>query len=210
VQLLFVAGQSTSELIEYASLSFISAKFNRNWVGFTDSFFVQLVSYMKLNGPTPPRLGPLVYRFLGAMHRYDAGRTLPILRAAKLTTPQLAVLEIAREPHTVSTVATYLGLSRPATSQLIDKLVRGRFVRRIEGTTDRRKRNIILRAKGKALLDSLAAARAARFDSSLAVLPPAAASRFQLILTEVVNALSAAGPPAPAGTARSPSRSRKR
>jgi len=165
---------------------------------------------MKLNEPTPHRLGALLYRFLGAMHRYDAGRTLPILRAAKLTTPQLAVLEFTREPHTVSVVATCLGLSRPATSQLIDKLVRGRFVRRIEGTTDRRERNVILSAKGKALVDSIAAARAARFDSSLAVLPPAVASRFQLILTEVVDSLSAASPPAPRGTTPSPSRSRSR
>src|ERR1035438_4024729 len=109
---------------------------------------------MKLNRPAFCPLGPLVYRFLGAMRRYDAGLTLPILRAAKLTTPQLAMLEFTREPHTVSAVANCLGLSRPATSQLIDKLVRGRFVRRLEGTMDRRERNVILSAKGKALVDS--------------------------------------------------------
>ena len=74
---------------------------------------------MKLNGPTLYPLGPLVCRFLGAMHRYDAGRALPILCAAKLTTPQLAVLEFTREHYTVSAVATCLGLSQPATSQLI-------------------------------------------------------------------------------------------
>jgi len=165
---------------------------------------------MKLNGPAPHRLGTLVYRFLGAMHRYDAGRTLPILRAAKLTTPQLAVLEITREPRTVSAVATYLGLSRPATSQLVDKLVRGRLVRRIEGTMDRRERNVMLSAKGKALVERIAAARAARFNSSLAVLAPAVASQFQLILTEVVDALSAAVPPGPSRSTPSRSRSRNR
>jgi DNA-binding MarR family transcriptional regulator len=84
------------------------------------------------------------------MHRYDAGRTLPILHAAKLTTPQVAVLEFVREPQTVSAVANYLGLSRPATSQLIDKLVRGRLISRKEGTIDRRERSVILNAKGRA------------------------------------------------------------
>jgi hypothetical protein len=53
---------------------------------------------------------------MGAMHRYHAGRTLPILHAVRLTTPQLAVLEFTRQPQTVSAVATYLGLSRPATN----------------------------------------------------------------------------------------------
>jgi DNA-binding MarR family transcriptional regulator len=130
------------------------------------------------------------------MHRYDAGRTLPILHAAKLTTAQLAVLEFTREPQTVSAIAIYLGLSRPATSQLIDKLARGHLVHRIEGMSDRRERNVILSAKGKALVDRIAAARAARFDSSLAVLAPAVATQFELILAEVVDALGETGPPA--------------
>lgn len=138
-------------------------------------------------------MGSLVYRFLGAMHRYDGGRTLPLLHAAKVTTAQLAVLEFTCEPQTVSAVATYLGLSRPATSQLIDKLVSGGFTRRVEGKLDRRERHIILTAKGRTLIERIAAARAARFGASLAVLTPAVASRLQLILSEVVEALDATG-----------------
>lgn len=145
---------------------------------------------MKAIGHTQRPLGSLVYAFMTAMHRYDAGRTLPILHAAKLTTPQLAALEFTCEARTVSAVASHLGLSLPATSQLVDKLVTSRLVRRSEGTTDRRQRNIILSAKGAALVDRIAAARAARFDSSLAVLTPAMAARFESILTEVVDALA--------------------
>jgi len=158
---------------------------------------------MELKKPVQSALGLLVHRFLGAMHRYDAGRTLPILHAAKLTTPQLAVLEFTRQPQTVSTVATHLGLSLPATSQLIDKLVRGGLVRRTEGTTDRRERNLNLSSKGKALVARIAAARAARFDASLAVLTPAVATRFELILAEVVDALGEAGTPAQPSQSRS-------
>jgi DNA-binding MarR family transcriptional regulator len=129
---------------------------------------------------------------MSAMHRYDAGRTLPILQAAKLTTPQVAALEFARESRTVSGIATYLGLSRPATSQLIDKLVRTGLVRRLQGTIDRRERTVILTAKGKRLVERISAARAARFDSSLAALSPALASRFESILEEVIEALNEA------------------
>ena len=139
-----------------------------------------------------PSVGLLVDRFLRAMHRYDSGRTLPILHAAKLTTPQIAVLEFIREPQTVSTVATYLGLSRPATSQLIDKLVRSGLIHRTEGATDRRERNVILSAKGRSLVDRIAAARAARFASSLEVLPPPVAARFHSVLEEVIAALGEA------------------
>jgi DNA-binding MarR family transcriptional regulator len=134
-------------------------------------------------------LGALVDRFMRAMHRYDGGRTLPILHAAKLTTPQLAVLEFTREPQTVSLVAVYLGLSRPAASQLVDKLVRGRLVRRMESAVDRRERNVVLTARGRALVDKIAAARAVRFNSSLAALPPPLRARFQAILSEVIGAL---------------------
>ena len=158
---------------------------------------------MELPPQGPHPLGAFVYRFLRAMHRYDAGRTLSILHASKLTTPQLAVLEFTCEPRTVSAVATYLNLSRPATSQLIDKLVRGGLIRRIEGTVDRRVRNLILSAKGKALVGRVAAARAARFDASLAVLAPDVAARFELILAEVVNALGETGAPPPPTQSRS-------
>jgi DNA-binding MarR family transcriptional regulator len=134
-------------------------------------------------------LGRLVGRFLGAMHRYDAGRTLPLMHAAKLTTPQLGVLEFVCVPRTVSAVALHVGLSRPATSQMIDKLVRRRLIRRSEGIADRREREIVLSARGKALLERIAAARAARFDASLSVLPGQVAARLEAALAEVVDAL---------------------
>jgi DNA-binding MarR family transcriptional regulator len=139
-------------------------------------------------------VGLSVDRFLRVMHRYDAGRTLPILHASKLTTAQIAALEFAREPRRVSDIATYLGLSRPATSQMIDKLAGKRLVLRIEGAADRRQRNVVLSARGRALVDRIAAARAARFDASLAVLDAAAAARFHSILEEVIARLEARRP----------------
>jgi DNA-binding MarR family transcriptional regulator len=139
----------------------------------------------------------MVWRFLSAMHRYDAGRTLPIMHAAQLTTPQLAVLEFVHAPRTVSAVALHVGLSRPATSQMIDKLVRRRLVRRSEGTEDRREKAVVSSAKGEALLKTIARARSARFDASLLVLSSPVAAKLAATLSEVVEELDQAQPPSP-------------
>jgi DNA-binding MarR family transcriptional regulator len=144
---------------------------------------------MKLETIDRQTLGALVDSFMRAMHTYDFGRTLQILHASGLSTPQLAVLELARTAQTVSAVARHLALSLPATSQLIDRLVRGRWLRRIDCKTDRRQRLVVLRLRGKTLLDELAAARAARFASALVELPGPVANRFQSILVTVTNAL---------------------
>lgn len=132
-------------------------------------------------------LTKLVICFLGEMHLFDAGRSLPLLHAAKLTTPQLAALEFVFERRTISTVASYLGLSRPATSQMIQKLVRRGLIRRSEGAIDRREKTVALTAKGKALLKKIAAARSARFAKSVSVLPRRSASRLKGALREAVR-----------------------
>jgi DNA-binding MarR family transcriptional regulator len=144
---------------------------------------------MKLSKSKTRQLALLMSRFLGAMHRYDAGRTLPLMHAAKLTTPQLSVLEFVRVPHTVSAVAVHLGLSRPATSQMINKLVHRRLVRRSEGVVDRREKAVSLTAKGVALVESISAARTARFGASLAALPQPVAVRLMGALQKALGAL---------------------
>jgi DNA-binding MarR family transcriptional regulator len=141
---------------------------------------------MKLNSKTLS-LTKLVTSFLGEVHGFDAGHALPLLHAAKLTTPQLAALEFVFERRTISTVASYLGLSRPATSQMIQKLVRRGLIRRSEGATDRREKTVVLSAKGKALLKKIAADRSARFAKSVSVLPKRSASRLKGALREAVR-----------------------
>jgi DNA-binding MarR family transcriptional regulator len=148
---------------------------------------------MEVSAKKRKRLAGLVGQFMHAMHRYDGGRTLPLLHAAQLTMPQMAVLEYVGVARTVSAVADYAGLSRPATSYMIDKLVRSGYVRRSEGLRDRRERSVALTAKGSALLERVQAARVARFEASLGVLRPRAAGRLQSALAEVVEELDRAG-----------------
>lgn len=141
-------------------------------------------------------LAELVGVFMHAMHRYDGGRTLPLLHAVQLTMPQLAVLEYVVTARTVSAVAEYAGLSRPATSFMIDKMVRRGFVRRSEGAVDRRERAVVITAKGRALLERVHAARVARFEASLAALSTRTADRLAGTLTAVMAEMrkSPAGP----------------
>jgi DNA-binding MarR family transcriptional regulator len=159
---------------------------------------------MKAFNSGKPSLALLVGRFLTEMHRHDAGRTLPLLHAAKLTMPQLAVLEFVRVARTVSAVAVHVGLSRPATSQMIDKLVDRKLVRRSEGAVDRREKALLLSAKGIALLDRISAAREARFKASLAVLSPHVARRLMRALEETVTELERAHTSSPAPSNASP------
>jgi DNA-binding MarR family transcriptional regulator len=149
---------------------------------------IQIVLSVKLSRE---QLGELVDRFMRAMHRFDNGRTLAILHAAAVTTPQLAVLEFVHRPRLVSEIAVFCGLSRPATSQLVDKLARARLVSRREGHNDRRQRNVVALPNGRALVERVAAARAARFTASLAGVPPRLARRFSSVLDDVVAALNA-------------------
>ena len=128
-----------------------------------------------------------------AMHRYDGGRTIPILHGARLTSGQLAALELARRPRTVSSIADELGLSRPATSHIVATLVRARFIRRTEGAHDKRERNVSLTRKGHALLGRVAQARAARFERSFASVPPALAERLATVLRDVITTLDRKG-----------------
>jgi DNA-binding MarR family transcriptional regulator len=138
-------------------------------------------------------LAKVVFRFLGEIHRHDAGHILPLLHAAKLTTPQLAVLEFVFEPCTISTVASYVGLSRPATSQMIHKLVRRGLLRRSEGAADRREKNVVLTARGMALLETIAAARTARFARSISILPARTATRLKAAVSDAVRHMDKAG-----------------
>jgi DNA-binding MarR family transcriptional regulator len=148
----------------------------------------------------------LVARFLGEMHRCDAERALPLLHAAKLTTTHLAALEFVSRPRSISGVASFLGLSLPATSQMIHKLVRRGLVRRSESVSDRREKTVLLSARGGNLVEKIAAARAAQFAASISRMPPRSLARLKGALREAVLHMEKSG----AATARKSAKSHSR
>lgn len=152
-------------------------------------FHIQNYFMNESDSSAATELGGLIGEFMVELHRYDRGRTLPLLHRSGLTTPQVATLEILRQPKTLSTVAKELGLSLPAASQMVDKLVRKTLVARTEGLVDRRQRSIVANAQGRSLVRRIGAARAARFDASLGSLSPTLRTRLQVVLVDVVEAL---------------------
>ena len=139
-------------------------------------------------------LGRRVGLLMSAMHRFDQGLTLPLLYDARVTTPQLAALEFVRSPRSISAVAGKLGLSLPATSQTVDRLVRLGYALRRESPMDRRVKEVTVSRAGLRLLDRVAAARAVRFESALAVLSPATARRLHRVLGDALNELEVTAP----------------
>jgi DNA-binding MarR family transcriptional regulator len=144
----------------------------------------------------------LAARFLAEMHRFDAGRTLPLLHQAQITTPQLAVLEFVNKPRTISAIGDHLGLSLPATSQMVQKLVKRGLICRSEGTVDRREKQVVLAPAGESLVGAVATARAARFEASLAVLPAQVGAHLESVLKEVIDVLEHAVPADPSTPSR--------
>lgn len=147
---------------------------------------------MELSSRDRAGLAGTLVEFLHEMHHYDGGRMLPLVHKAGITLPQMAVLEYVRKARTVSAIAGYSGLSRPATSAMVDKLVRRGYVRRSEGAADRRVRAVGLTAKGEVLLERIRAAREARFEATLAALPAAAVRRLGRVLNDVTASLARA------------------
>jgi DNA-binding MarR family transcriptional regulator len=86
-----------------------------------------------------------------------------------LSVPQFRCLGfIARNPGcSVSDVATFLGVTMPTASAMVDRLVRAAHVVAVTSATDRRRSELRVNAPGKALLDRIRAG--ARRDMAAAL-----------------------------------------
>jgi DNA-binding MarR family transcriptional regulator len=125
------------------------------------------------------------------VNQRSAGETLAIMNEAGLTLPQFVTLHLLRQsgPRSVSFIAERLHLSMPATSQLIDRLVRGRFATRHEHEADRRQRRIRITPSGRRLLDRVARSRAREFSMAFTGLPARLGQELVGVLGEVVTRL---------------------
>ncbi len=94
------------------------------------------------------------------------------VREAELSMTQLgALMHINRQGHCgVSGVGSHMGISAPAASQMLDRLVEQGLVEREEDPDDRRARRLALTDAGKAELESAIQARRAWHRSLAAAL----------------------------------------
>jgi DNA-binding MarR family transcriptional regulator len=148
-------------------------------------------------------LGDLLQDFIARVaHR--SGRTLTIMNAASVTLHQVILLGRLMESGqaTVSELATVLGMSLSSVSQMVDRLHRLDLLTRAEMSDDRRKKQIELTQKGRALLHRLSEARAMEFEIGLAPLPAPLQAELADLLARALLELDRRTPAQPAGKVR--------
>jgi len=93
--------------------------------------------------------------------------SIPARQSARgpVTFAQMRVLWILemRGPITLGTMAEALGISRPAVTELVERLVMGRYLRRTPSRDDRRQAILDLLPAGRRILAEHAARRQERF-----------------------------------------------
>jgi DNA-binding MarR family transcriptional regulator len=140
----------------------------------------------------PSELSELVNEFLSYVHRRAAGDSLAIMNEAGLTMPQLVTLHMLAHAggRSVGTIAACLRLSPPATSHLVDRLVRARLVARTEDPEDRRQKRLAITETGRALVERINTERSREVSTVLARINPALRRQFAEVLERVVHELA--------------------
>src|SRR5437667_12809629 len=102
-------------------------------------------------------LSALVSALFSNINRRSAGASLAVMGEAGLTMPQLVTLHMLAHAggRSVGTIAGCLRLSPPATSHLVDRLVRARLVVRTEDPEDRRQKRLAITEAGRGLVERI-------------------------------------------------------
>jgi DNA-binding MarR family transcriptional regulator len=118
-----------------------------------------------MSDPITPNV---IYEFLSAARVFAKavrdvieGAVLEGVAGTKLTLTQLKLLYLVAhaESVTIGEAALFLGVSSPAASKTVEKLVRRRLLRRNDTQRDRRSSNLSLTESGRRLLQSYEEAR---------------------------------------------------
>ena len=136
-------------------------------------------------------LGPLIEEFVNLVS-HPRGRVLKFLTEASVTVDQAILLNLALvEPgSTPSSLATAMNISLPSVSQMIERLVKVEFVKRIEDSEDRRRRTIKVTAKARKFLAGLKAVRCSEFEAGTATLSPTTRRQLAAVLSKTLNELA--------------------
>jgi DNA-binding MarR family transcriptional regulator len=99
---------------------------------------------------------------------------------------------------TVSDIGTQFGITAPAASQLVDKLVHEGLVERTESAQDRRVKHLALTSQGRRLVDASLEARLEWTRALGQVLPPDRRETIAQALADLIAAAQSLEAPAPA------------
>jgi DNA-binding MarR family transcriptional regulator len=139
------------------------------------------------------QLGKLFGEMTSHLYRRSAGDALQMMAEHGLTMAQMVTLHCLEHltVQSVSRIAEILRLSLPATSHLVDRLVRAGLVARTEDPTDRRAKRVELTPEGSVFIRKLEAARTREVSQVLNHLSPDARKRladaFSLVIEELAG-----------------------
>jgi len=143
-----------------------------------------------------PELGFLLHAFVNQV-AHPRGRATSFLARHKLSVEQAILLDhAARGGITPSIVAARFGMSMPSASQMVGRLARRGFVRRVTDARDRRRVMILVTAKAKKVLAGFATVRRSELRAAVAPFSPAARKSLRGALAAIAAEL--AGPARPA------------
>lgn len=142
-------------------------------------------------------LSELIRELLALMTQGATGDSLAIMAEAELTLPQIVALQALGSggPRNISAIAALLGLSLPASSQLIERLVRRGLVERSEDAADRRQKRVGITVEGARLIERLGQSRSGEFEAAFASLPGAVQDQLAAALRAAIEQLRQDKPP---------------
>ena len=117
---------------------------------------------------------------------------LKVMNSLELTIPQAMTLKLLHEGgvHSVGDIAKRTGLSKPATSHLVDRLVRMGLVERTEDPNDRRQKQIDVSQKGENLFRQMKEKHHGCMINGLAALSDATRLQLQKLFMTIKQELS--------------------
>jgi len=118
-------------------------------------------------------------------------RLLAQVAGRQLTPSQMKVLELVAftDIQTVSELATFLGISTPAASKTVEKLVQRKFLSRCGGENDRRSVRVSLTDEGRRLLAAFDFARTERLKDLFNKYPREELKRVATLLDQISAAV---------------------
>ena len=138
------------------------------------------------------RFGQRMIALLPQMLRGFARRESNYLSRGKITLPQLGVLEYlsTREERPMNELARHLGVTRPAATGLVDRLIAQGLVSRQGDRSDRRVVRVNLTPKGRRVLDNIWSQKRRMLQQVFGRISPAGRAQYLATLERVVELLS--------------------
>ena len=138
------------------------------------------------------RFGQRMIALLPQMLRGFARRESNYLSRGKITLPQLGVLEYlsTREERPMNELARHLGVTRPAATGLVDRLIAQGLVSRQGDRSDRRVVRVNLTPKGRRVLDNIWSQKRRMLQQVFGRISPAGRAQYLATLERVVEILS--------------------